>query len=210
MNQHRYLTKRQRTRLAAELRRLAADLDGPLTRAAYDRWRTSDPAGAGMPSSRALVESFGSWQQTTKASGVDLARARRERCLEAIRAIADERGLTPADWLSCVEYDRLREPGAPASTTIINTFNGWGPAARAAGLRPTRGGRTHYRLSDRDMVVAINRCATALGHLPSSSAYKAWRARGNPGSPSASRICERFGSWPIPPERQGQPGTLTA
>src|SRR5699024_5629550 len=60
MRSSRPFTKRQRARIATELKRLAAQEDGPLTRAVYDRWRAGQGARAGLPASRALAEQFGS------------------------------------------------------------------------------------------------------------------------------------------------------
>jgi predicted nucleic acid-binding Zn ribbon protein len=86
------------------------------------------------------------------------------------------------------------DPALPGSQAIMNRFETWGQACRAAGLEDHGYGIRSDRLTREGAMLAFADCAAELdGRPPTVNEYTAWAQR--TGSPSESLLRWRWGSW---------------
>lgn len=111
----------------------------------------------------------------------------------AIRRVAEHIGDVP----SSSRYQEVaRELGLPSVPTIINRFDGWAPAVRAAGMRPHSSPRRSYtrRWSADACWEAMRRIVAELGAPPTVAQYELL-AEGNDDLPSSATVRNRLGRW---------------
>lgn len=89
-----------------------------------------------------------------------------------------------SDKLSVGKYDEFRIMATqasnhtlPSSQAIIKRFDGWNNAINSASLNSTApSGNSLRKWGDEEQILRYVRiCADALGHIPSSNEYEAWR-----------------------------------
>jgi hypothetical protein len=122
-------------------------------------------------------------------------RARRwsdEDIFNAIRS-ASINGVTTS-----TSYQSLYDAGAniPSRTLIVKRFGFWGTAVELAGCRTSRNrkpGPYANRIPNEGLLLALDDCATDLGHPPTYHEFNGWAALH--AVPSGQTVRNRFGTW---------------
>lgn len=114
-----------------------------------------------------------------------------EQIFAAIRSVAKNGVVTTAD------YDAARERRTrpmPSRLAVINRFDLWSHAVELAGCRTLRrGGRHAHSLTPEGARLAVEDCATALGHVPTYSEYSEWARE--VGAPCGTLVRRKTGGW---------------